>query len=440
MYNRFHYPTIEALRTEAAVFGLPLAERIDRLTRDDLVIGGRRLANRIGYQPMEGCDGTPDGRPGELTIRRYRRFAAGGPGLIWIEAVAIRPEARANPRQLYLSPETLDSFRALFADIRETAQREAGVQPLLIVQLTHSGRYSKPEGHPAPLVMVNNPVLEGANPLPESCVLSDDYLMALEEDYGRAAALAEQAGADGVDIKCCHRYLLNESLSAYTRPGRYGGDFENRTRLYLNAVRAAKAAVSAGTIVTSRLNVFDGFPHPFGFGVAPGGSLDPDMREPLRLIETLHRELGMELLNVTAGNPYVNAYVNRPADVPQNRRTQHPLDGVARLLDCSATVQQAFPELRVMASGLSYLREYAGLVGEAMIREGKAAIAGFGRLAFAYPSLARDLCTEGRMRPEQCCVACGKCTELMRAGGTPGCVVRDAAAYGPLYRQLVSKT
>lgn len=437
MYERFHYPSLEALRAEAAVFHLPLADQIEQLTRGDLLIGGRRLANRIGYQPMEGCDGTADGCPGELTLRRYRRFAAGGPGLIWIEAVAVRPEARANPRQLYLCKETLDSFRVLFEDIRETARREAGVQPLLIVQLTHSGRYAKPEGRPAPLVMVQNPLLEGTSPLSTDRILSDDDLMALEEDYGRAAALAEQAGADGVDVKCCHRYLLNESLSAYTRPGPYGGDYENRTRLYLNCVRAAKAAVSGDTIVTSRLNVFDGFPHPFGFGVVPGGSLEPDMTEPLRLIGTLHRELGMELLNVTAGNPYVNAYVNRPADVSPNRRTQHPLDGVARLLDCAAQVQRAYPELRVMASGLSYLREYAGLAAEAIIRGGMASIAGFGRLAFAYPSLARDLCETGRMRAEQCCVACGKCTELMRAGGMPGCVVRDTAVYGPLYRQLV---
>ena len=178
---------------------------------------------------MEGCDGTADGRPGELTLRRYDRFARSGAGLIWAEATAITPEGRANPRQLWLTEENLNDYQRFVTDIKETCMRENGFEPIVLLQATHSGRYSKPEGTPAPLIAYNNPIFEGDSPIASDRILSDDYLYGLIDKFGTTAALAERAGFDGVDIKCCHRYLNSELLSAYNRPGDIGGTLDRKS-------------------------------------------------------------------------------------------------------------------------------------------------------------------------------------------------------------------
>ena len=240
---------------------------------------------------MEGTDGTEDGAPGELTIRRYRRFAQAGPGLIWFEAVATLPQARASAHQLWLTEKNTDQFRKLLDDIREISLKENGYAPLIVMQATNSGRYSKPQGYPEPLIAYSCPPLEDT-PLPPDRVVTDDDLKCFEEAYSRTAALCQQAGFDGMDVKCCHRYLANELLSAYTRPGPYGGAYENRTRFLKNCYRAAKSAVrGANFFLTSRLNVYDGFAYPYGFGVRADGSLTPDLSEPVRLIRELKQEI-----------------------------------------------------------------------------------------------------------------------------------------------------
>ena len=206
---------------------LPYAEDVSVLGKE-LKIGSKTIHNRLACQAMEGCDGTPGGSPDELTIRRYDRFAKGGAGLIWFEATAVLPEARANPRQLYLHDGNLDDFKREVERIKETAIKENGYEPVVIMQATHSGRYSKPEGKPAPLIAYNNPIFEKENPISSDRIVTDDYLDTVKDALVKGAVLAEKAGFDGVDIKACHRYLNSELLSAYHRPGRYGGSLENR--------------------------------------------------------------------------------------------------------------------------------------------------------------------------------------------------------------------
>lgn len=314
--------------------------------------------------------------------------------------------------------------------------KENGFEPVVIMQATHSGRYSKPHGAPAPLIAYNNPIFEGDNPIPSDRILSDDYLMALEEKFGEAAKLAERAGFDGVDIKCCHRYLNSELLSAYTREGAFGGSLENRTRLLRHGVKNAMDATGKDFIVTSRLNVYDGFVHPYGWGVRPEGGTEVDLTEPLELVGRLHNELGMELLDVTIGNPYFNPHVNRPYDSGPYIPDEHPLEGVARMYHCVGAVQKAYPALKVISSGLSYLRQFSANLAAGAVEQGYCTMAGFGREAFAYPQFANDLLKTGAMDANKCCIACGKCTELMRAGSTAGCVIRDPE-YLPIYRRDV---
>jgi len=381
---------------------------------------------------MEGCDGTPEGRPDTLTKRRYDRFARGGAGLIWFEATAVVFEGRANPRQLFISEDTLDSFKQIVHDIKETGLRENGYEPFLVCQLTHSGRYSKPEGTPAPLIAYNSPVFEKDKPIDSNRILSDDYLDALVERFGQAAALAQEAGFDGADIKCCHRYLLCERLSAYTRSGKYGGSFENRVRLYIDALKSAMAGAGGGFTVTSRLNIYDGFPYPYGFGMRDDGSLEPDMSEPKKLIGLLW-DIGLKLLDITMGNHYVNPHVNRPFDNGPYEPPEEPLFGVQRLMTLTKEARSAASDMTVIGSGFSYLRELSPLLAAGAVKTSVCDIAGFGREAFAYPDFANDILKTGALDPKKCCITCGKCSQLMRAGTVAGCVVRDGGVYLPIY-------
>lgn len=436
-HQKFHYKSLDELQQELDRIGakLPLSEDLSVL-KNPVRLGTKTIPNAIAIQPMEGCDGTSDGRPGELTLRRYDRFAKSGAGLIWAEATAVAPEGRANPRQLWLTEKNLSDYQRFVANLKETCMRENGFEPIIILQATHSGRYSKPEGTPAPLIAYNNPIFEGDAPIAKERIVSDDYLYDLISKFGVTAALAERAGFDGVDVKCCHRYLNSELLSAYNRSGDFGGSLENRTRLLRDGVKSAQAATGKDFIVTSRLNVYDGFPYPYGWGVREGAGVEIDLSEPLELARRLHEELGMRLLDVTIGNPYFNPHVNRPYDGGPYVPDEHPLEGVARMARCVGEIQRAFPALKVISSGLSYLRQFSANLAAGELESGVCAIAGFGREAFAYPTFARDILQNNGMNPGKCCIACGKCTELMRAGSTAGCVIRDET-YLPIYRRDV---
>ncbi|MBQ6897632.1 MAG: flavin oxidoreductase/NADH oxidase, partial [Clostridia bacterium] len=269
-----------------------------RILGKSLAIGAHTLSNRLACQAMEGCDGNADGTPGELTLRRYDRFAKGGAGLIWYEATAVMPEGKANPRQLYINESNLDAFARQVDRIKETALKENGYAPAVIMQATHSGRYSKPEGVPAPLIAYNNPIFEKDNPIPSDRIVTDEYIDRVRDALVNASRLAEKAGFDGVDIKACHRYLNGELLSAYEREGRYGGSFENRTRLLREGILGAMEVTGKDFIVSTRMNVYDGFPYPYGFGVREGADIDVDLTEPKKLTEMLY-SYGVRLINIT---------------------------------------------------------------------------------------------------------------------------------------------
>lgn len=432
------YTTAEDFKqqNEALGLNLPFSEDLSVLGQE-LKVGNKVIPNRLACQAMEGCDGTPGGSPDELTIRRYDRFAKGGAGVIWFEATAVLPEARANPRQLYIHDGNLDDFKREVERIKETAMKENGYEPVVIMQATHSGRYSKPEGKPAPLIAYNNPIFEKDNPISADRIVTDDYIDLVKEKLIYGAILAEKAGFDGVDIKACHRYLNSELLSAYNRPGKYGGSLENRTRLLREGIAGAMENCSKDFIVSSRMNVYDGFPQPYGFGVRNDGTIDFDPTEPIWLLKQL-RDLGVELLNITMGNPYFNPHVNRPFAMGGYTIEEHPLEGVARMLNGIATLKKEVPEIKIISSALSYLGVAAPNVVAAFVEQGGFDIGGFGRTIFAYPDFAKDILNKGKMDKSKICICCSKCTEIMRSpGGTPGCVIRDKEIYLPLHQKLV---
>jgi 2,4-dienoyl-CoA reductase-like NADH-dependent reductase (Old Yellow Enzyme family) len=428
-----------------------------------VVLGPLGAGNRLCIQPMEGCDGTLDGRPDELTFRRYRRFGAGGAKLLWGEATAVVEEGRANPRQLLLNEDTAPDLERLLAECRAGHRQACGADDDLVVglQLTHSGRYS----YSRPLLAFHDTYLDpltvvdrasGRTAAADYPLLDDDYLRRLVDHYVAAARLAYRVGFQFVDVKQCHRYLLSELLAARTRPGPFGGTLENRTRLAREIIMAIRAAVP-GLVVATRLNVYDGIPPgeaspPSRSACAPWGAcaddpLQADLEEPLWWVGEMAR-LGVACVNVSMGNPYAVPHVIRPYEYPPPdgcETPEHPLVGVDRHVRLAGEVQQAFPSLPVVGSGFSYLQEYLFQAGAANIRDGRITVVGVGRAALPQPDFARQLLEHGRLDRRRVCRTFSYCTALMRSKHNElgqfatGCPPFDKEVYGPLWEEARAK-
>lgn len=391
-------------------------------------VGNKIIGNRVVLQPMEGCDCNTDGSPSELTWDKYVRAAKSGAGLVWFEANAVCPEGRTNPRQMMLTAQNLPAFKMLLAEMREIAARECGVSPTFILQLTHSGRQSI-----VPMIAYRHPLYEQRRPAGDENIVTDEYLDTLAEKYASSARLAVEAGFDGVDVKSCHGYLFQELLSAFTREGRYGGCFENRVRLFLDCVRAVKAAIPEDVLLTARLSVSDMVPKPYGFGTTEQNELD--LTEPDMLLEKLVAS-GLQMLNVTVGNPYYNPHVNRPYRKGGYEPPESSETGLERFEIIEKHIKDKFPSLTVVGSGLSYYREDLFRQASRQLESGVCDLVGFGRMWLAYPAFYRDF-ADGRFDSRKCCLACSKCTELMRAGKVSGCAVFNEY-YRNLYKEIKS--
>jgi len=467
----FKYKSPLELQQEARLLGhdLPLAASLSSLF-EPVRIGSLTAGNRLVIQPMEGCDGTLEGAPDELTFRRYQRFGGGGAKLIWAEATAVCPEGRANTRQLLAAPEHKRGLARIVQICRAAHRQQCGRDEDLVVglQLTHSGRYSVP----APILAAHDPILdrltidrrtgrgiEAGYPL-----ISDDALKRLEDRFVAAARLAAEAGFDFVDIKQCHRYLLSELLAAKNRPGLYGGSLENRTRLVRNVVGRIRAEVK-GLAIATRINCYDGIPYraeprageePVGgpcphvlpletaFGTNPYNPFEEDLAEPVEVVKML-AAAGVILFNVSMGNPYANPHVVRPAEFPPvdgYHAPEHPLLGVLRHFRVARRIQQELPGICVVGSGYSWLQEFGPLAAAANVAAGHVALAGFGRAALSHPDFARSLAATGGLDRKKICRTFSYCTGLMRAKNHPlgqfptGCPPFDKEVYGPIWKEV----
>lgn len=441
-HQRFDIDSLEELKSTIAAIGadIPLSEALSILSTP-ISLGKKAIPNRIIIHPMEGCDGDADGSPNNSVIRRYDRFARGGAGLLWVEATAVVSEGRANPRQLYLSRDNIDSFKGFF-DGMMAASNDAWIhgdgstvslKPYTVIQLTHSGRYSRPTGKPNPIIAARNPYLDKF--LPEDYrIITDSELEVLEDKFVEAAVMANEIGFDAVDIKSCHRYLNSELLSAFTREGAYGGSFENRTRFLLNIIDKIRDRLGDSLDVTLRLNAYDAIPYPYGWGVDHDDFHVPDLSEPIKLVKLL-QDRGVKLINISTGNPYYNPHVGRPYDLGYYTPPEHQLKSTERMLKIIKTIQESSPDMAVIATGFSWLREFGAMIAAGGIQNGWFKLAGFGRQAFAYPDFPRDIFTDGGMKRNKCCIACSKCSEIMKDGGTTGCVIKDSAMYAPIYKE-----
>ena len=395
------------------------------MINEELIINEKRIANRVVFQPMEGCDCNTDGSPSELTVRKYMRFAKSRAGIIWFEANGVCSDGLTSPRQMMLTEKNADAFARLISDVKSEAIRCGADEPRLILQLTHSGRQSV-----KPITMYKNATYEKAGRTGE--IASDEYLDALPYFYERSAKLAQKVGFDGIDVKACHGYLLSEAFSAYTREGKYGGTYENRTRLYKSCFQAAKSAISSDILLGARLGLSDMVAYPDGFGTDADGK--EDFTEPIRLVSELYSE-GLEVLNFTIGNPYYNPHINRPYKKGAYEPPEEPKEGLWRFLRASSAVKERVPDLAVVMSGLSYYGKEMVCAADAMIMNGYCDLAGFGRATLAYPEFYSDYLSGG-LDERKLCLLCSKCTELMRAKTVSGCAVRDEY-YRELYKNVV---
>jgi 2,4-dienoyl-CoA reductase (NADPH2) len=405
-----------------------------------LFICGKQIPNRLAIQPMEGFDASENGLPGKLTSRRYIRYARGGAGLIWFEATAISPDGRTNDHQLMINQNTLADFKELLKKIRKEAKNGFGSshQPFLVLQLTHSGRFSKYNHTRKPVIAVHDLLYDQAVNIDENYPIVDDYqLEQLQEKYIDSAKWAFRAGFDAIDIKSCHRYLINELLGARDREGKFGGSYENRTRLIKEILMEIKRMVPE-LILGVRMNASDMLSSKNSWGVDLSKNEEQhfDLSETKKLTKELV-QLGVEIINVTAGTPYLNPHVTRPFNIPVINgweQPEHPLKGVERLILFAKEIQKNIPSIPVMGSGYTWLGEFAPMVASANIKEKNQSIAGFGRQAFAYPDFVKDILTKGKMDPSKCCITCSQCSQLMIYGISTGCVIRDKDIYGPIFQ------
>jgi 2,4-dienoyl-CoA reductase-like NADH-dependent reductase (Old Yellow Enzyme family) len=464
------YPKIAQLKDVAALrerlselgLDLPIDERVLTAAEGSplaqpLKIGGFKVGNRWCIHPMEGWDAHPDGSPSPHTLRRWRNFGLSGAKLIWGgEAAAVQPDGRANPNQTLATPENRAGLAALLAALREAHRQQFGTLDDLFIglQLTHSGRFSRPNSKQLePRVAYHHPLLDakfGIDPDNAAVVWTDDDLEHLIDRYVAAAGLARDVGFHFVDIKACHGYLLHEFLSARARPGRFGGDFDGRTRL-LRTIIARVREAHPDLLIGVRLSAFDvppyqtsrevGRPMPFerllpyeyGFGLDPEAPLQMDLTETIQLVKLLHAE-GVVALNVSCGSPYYNPHIQRPAIFPPSDGYQPPEDplvGVCRQIAAAWQLKLAVPQMPMVGTGYSYLQDYLPHVAQAVVRSGGVDFVGLGRMVLAWPELPAETLATGEMQRKRLCRTFSDCTTAPRNGIISGCFPLD-----PYYKAL----
>jgi NADPH2 dehydrogenase len=422
-----------------------------------LDVAGLRLPNRFAVHPMEGWDGTRGGSPTTRTFRRWRNFGRSGAGLVWGgEAFAVNPAGRANPHQLHLHGGDVTGELALLIAEVHAGRREMGLAPdagPIGLQLTHSGRWARPNDGPEPLIAAHDPLLDArVGVSTEAPLLSDTELEHIRDRYVAAARLAERAGFDFVDLKACHGYLVHELLGAHSRPGRYGGDFAGRTRFLLELIDAVRSACP-GLAVGVRISLADIVPHradpltkegrpvarawAHGFGVDHDSPTQFALDEPIRLLSLLAAR-NVRLINVTLGSPYYNPHLQRPAAYPPSDGYQpfaDPLVHVARHLEVVREAKARVPEVVIVGTGYTYLMEWLPHVAQAELRAGRVDVVGIGRMVLSYPELPADVLAGRELARKRICRTFSDCTTAPRHGMASGCYPLD-----PAYRDAAEAT
>ena len=449
------FKTVAHFRAHAQTLGIDLpcdeqliAGKDAPLAQAYRLPSGFVVGNRFSILPMEGWDGTREGRPSEFTFRRWEHFGQSGAKLIWGgEAVAVRHDGRANPHQLTAQPEFLAEFTQLRERLVAAHKHAFGNADDLYIglQLTHSGRFCRPDDKKklAPMILYHHPVLDPKFGVPADYpVMTDDAIARLIDDYIVAAKFARAAGFHFVDLKHCHGYLGHEFLSAVDRPGKYGGRFENRTRFVRELVAGIRANVP-GLEIGVRLSAFDFAPfrpgangvgelepfekpYRYAFG-GDGTGLGIDLAEPKQFLDLL-AALDVKMVCITGASPYYNPHLMRPATFPPSDGYQPPEDplvGVARHIGVVRELKQHRPDMTLIGSAYSYLQEFLPNVAQAVVRNQDADFVGLGRSVLSYPDFAADTLAGRALQRKRICRTFSDCTTAPRNGLISGCYPLD---------------
>ncbi|OGV34183.1 MAG: NADH:flavin oxidoreductase [Lentisphaerae bacterium GWF2_45_14] len=431
---------------------IPIDEKIETgdnaPLRQTVTINGKTIGNRFCVLPMEGWD-CPGGHPSDFTRRRWKNFGISGAKLIWgAEAAATRDDGMSNPGQLRISEATLSEIAEMREMLCSSHKERFETSDDLYVglQLTHSGRFSKPHDNSKhePVIAYRHPILDRRLGLSSDYpVLSDSQISKIRDDFIKAAVLAEKAGFDFVDVKHCHGYLGHELLSAVERPGIYGGSFENRTRFLREIIEGIKSQ-SPRLEIGVRISMFDFVPfkkgtdnvgipesfdgkiYPYAFG-GDGSGLGIDMTETVMLLDVLEK-LGVKLICTSAGSPYYNPHIQRPAMFPPSDGylpPEDPLAGVARQISALAELKKKKPSMIFIGAAYTYLQEWLGNVTQALVRQNMTDFASIGRMVLPYPDIVSDI-IEGRpLQKNRICRTFSDCTTAPRKGIISGCYPLD---------------
>ncbi|MGC3968827.1 MAG: NADH:flavin oxidoreductase [Pirellulales bacterium] len=456
--------TVEALRERLAELQIDLPVDDEILTVDGgsplaapIAIGRFQVGNRWCIHPMEGWDAERDGSPSLLTLRRWRHFGLSGAKLIWGgEAAAVQPDGRANPRQTLAVQSNKAGLAALRDELVNAHRASFGNTDDLLVglQLTHSGRFSRPNTKQLePRIAYHHPLLDekfGIDPNDQSLVWTDSDLERLIDNYVVAAKLAQDVGYQFVDVKACHGYLLHEFLSARVRPGQFGGDLEGRSRILRTIIGRIRGECPE-LMIGVRLSAFDfvpyqtsrevgrpmdfsrELPYRYGFGSAADDPLSFDLSETFELLRML-QAAGVATVNISCGSPYYNPHIQRPAIFPPSDGYQPPEDplvGVARQIHVARLCKETVPQLPLVGTGYSYLQDYLPHVAQAAVRNGWIDVVGLGRMVLSYPELPADCLQRGELARKKVCRTFSDCTTAPRHGIVSGCYPLD-----PHYKQL----
>ncbi|MBQ1400968.1 MAG: NADH:flavin oxidoreductase [Firmicutes bacterium] len=438
-FDHFDIDTPEEFRkrTEQAGICVPVSNDLSALGRTHSV-GGKLIFNSMAIQPLEGLDAEENGAPGSLTFARYEKLAAQGAGMLWIEATAFSEDGRDSVRQLWINEETLPEFRHLAQRIDRAAHAAGHKPPYKIIQLTHSGRSSVDRnGRPAPLTAYANPYLDKF--MGPAQVVTDEYLDAMIYQLTDAAVLAYEAGFDAIDLKLCHRYLMSELLSAYTRPGKYGTSQENRFRFAVETVAHIHAKLGSSLGIAVRLNAYDGIPYPYGWGMKQEeGVFETDLSEVKELIRQLHRK-GVNIFNISTTSPRFSPSGNGYLDYFQEEAETDPYKGVYDLLQATKELRKSLPgDICFVGTGLSWFGPFGANVGAGCIEHGWFDTAGFGRSVMTDNDFIPSILAGRQPDKGSACLGCDSCFKLFFAGLPTGCPVRHEA-WGELFEAAVEK-
>jgi len=273
---------------------------------EPVAFGDVILRNRIAVSPM--CEySAVDGVPNDWHLVHLGSFARGGVGLVFTEATAVSPEARISPADTGIWNDEQQQAWARIVAFVHGQGATAGMQ------LAHAGRKasSKPPWEGRGFVTDEDggwvPVAPSAVAFPglrEPAALDAAGIAGVVADFGDAAERAVAAGFDVLELHAAHGYLLHEFLSPLSnqRDDEYGGSFENRARLLMEAVAEVRRRVAAPLVV--RISATD--------WVEDGWTADDSVR-----LASLLRDAGVDLVDVSSGG-------NAPADIPVEPGYQVP--------------------------------------------------------------------------------------------------------------------